>query len=139
MHMPARSALRCTVTLISPPAAVPATIAGDDGLEDWQHPPGRDPRRMTVAELTAMGRPPISRANAIRQNCLNCCCGSAAEVRRCHMLSCPMWPFRMGTDPYHVREVSAERRAALVATGQRLAARRQAKQPHGGAAAKHGD
>jgi hypothetical protein len=56
------------------------------------------------------------------------------------MLRCPMWPFRMGTDPYHAQTLSAEERAARVARGQRLAARRHgAKQPRGGVAANEGD
>ena len=105
MHISARASLRCTATV---------TLL-DDALEEWQHPPGRDPRTMTVAELTAMGHPPISRAKAIRLNCIQCCCGNAAEVARCHMLRCPMWPFRMGTDPYHAQTLSAEERAARVA------------------------
>jgi hypothetical protein len=60
----------------------------------------RDPRKMTVAALTARGHPPISRAAAIRANCLDCCGDNAAEVRRCAVLSCPLWPFRLRTNPY---------------------------------------
>jgi hypothetical protein len=135
MYLSARSALRCQPTLISPPNAVLPAIACGSGLEDWQHPPGRDPRQMTVAELTAMGHPPISRAEAIRQNCLDCCGRSAAEVARCHMLSCPMWPFRMGTDPYRAKQSEAQR-AARIASGRALAARRgSSKQPCAGAEA----
>jgi hypothetical protein len=37
-----------------------------------------------------------SRAAAIRLKCLDCCCGSAAEVRRCHLTDCALHPYRMG-------------------------------------------
>ena len=37
---------------------------------------------------------------AIRAKCLDCCCGSAAEVRCCHLKHCPLWPFRMGENPF---------------------------------------
>lgn len=76
-------------------------------------PVGRDPRRLTVADLESFGRPRISRGDAIRAKCLDCCCGSPSEVRRCGMVDCALWPFRMGTDPYRSeREMSDEQRAA---------------------------
>jgi hypothetical protein len=129
--MSARAALRCTAQA----SLLTLDTSPTDELEEWQHPPGRDPRGMTVAELTAIGHPPISRAKAIRQNCIECCCGNAAEVARCHMLGCPMWPFRMGTDPYRAKQ-SERQRAARVASGLALAARRgSSKQPRAGAGA----
>jgi hypothetical protein len=36
---------------------------------------------------------------AIRAKCLDCCCGSPGEVRICHLMKCPLWPFRMGVNP----------------------------------------
>jgi hypothetical protein len=36
---------------------------------------------------------------AIRNNCLDCSCGQANEVRLCHLQHCPLWPFRFGKDP----------------------------------------
>jgi hypothetical protein len=38
--------------------------------------------------------------NAIREKCLDCCCGNAAEVRKCVADDCPLWPFRMSTNPF---------------------------------------
>lgn len=38
----------------------------------------------------------LSRAKAIRAKCLDCCCGNAAEVRRCSIESCPLFPFKSG-------------------------------------------
>lgn len=77
---------------------------------------GRDPREMTSAELDACGKPRISRGDAIRAKCLDCAGDSPAEVRRCAMVECALWPFRMGTDPYR-EPMSDERRAAA---GERM-------------------
>lgn len=40
----------------------------------------------------------IGRAKAIRLKCLDCCCGQAAEVRKCPAVDCPLWRFRMGRE-----------------------------------------
>ena len=39
---------------------------------------------------------PLSRTRAIRQKCIECCAGNAAEVRRCHITDCTLWPWRLG-------------------------------------------
>lgn len=39
---------------------------------------------------------PLTRTVAIRQKCLACCCGNAAEVRRCEIADCTLWPWRHG-------------------------------------------
>lgn len=40
----------------------------------------------------------ITRGKAIRLKCLDCCCGSATEVRLCESRKCPLWRFRMGRE-----------------------------------------
>ena len=72
---------------------------------------GKVPRNLSGADLEAMGRPRVSRGDAIRAKCLDCVCGVAIEVKRCGMLDCALWPFRMGTDPYRA-EMSDERKQA---------------------------
>jgi len=67
---------------------------------------GRDPRQMTKAELAAVGHYKRPLLAAIRQNCIECCGGSQAEVRRCRIVTCPMWPYRMGANPFARRELS---------------------------------
>ncbi len=75
---------------------------------------GRDPRRMTPPDLEAMGLQRQSRGDAIRQACIGCMAGNVAEVRRCALATCSLWPFRMGTDPWRAtRELSDEQRAAV--------------------------
>lgn len=36
---------------------------------------------------------------AVRAKCLECCCGNRAEVRRCHIGDCPLYPYRLGRNP----------------------------------------
>lgn len=48
---------------------------------------------------------------AIREKCLDCCCGNAAEVRKCVAVDCALWPFRMSGNPFRKqRELSAEQK-----------------------------
>lgn len=37
---------------------------------------------------------------AIRAKCLDCGVSQPREVRLCQMVDCPLWPYRMGTDPF---------------------------------------
>jgi hypothetical protein len=82
---------------------------------------GIDPRRMTQAELQAMGHEPMSPMDAIRAKCLDCCAGSSDEVRKCVAMACPSWPFRTGKNPW--RTISEAQREI----GRRLAAQRLGK------------
>jgi hypothetical protein len=87
---------------------------------------GRDPRRMTTAELEAMGHQRRSPTEAIRAKCLDCCAGSANEVRGCVAVTCPSWPFRMGASPWKVpRQLTEEQREAMRERGRILAHRTQ--------------
>ena len=40
---------------------------------------------------------------AIRNHCLDCCCGQPKEVRLCPDKNCNLYPYRMGKDPYAIR------------------------------------
>lgn len=50
---------------------------------------------------------------AIRAKCLECSGSNNAEVRNCVIPSCPLYPYRMGKNPYI--KVSEERKAANAA------------------------
>ena len=50
---------------------------------------------------------------AIRAKCLECSCGNNAEVRECVIPSCPLYPYRMGKNPYI--KLSEERKAKMTA------------------------
>lgn len=45
----------------------------------------------------------ITPMKAIRAKCLDCCLGSAYEVRLCTAKDCPLWEFRSGHNPYDKR------------------------------------
>ena len=55
---------------------------------------------------------------AIREKCLDCCCGSVIEVKECACPDCPIYPFRFGKNPFRQkREMSEEQKKAV---GDRL-------------------
>lgn len=67
-----------------------------------------------------MGEEIVSPLKAIRAKCLDCCCGSVAEVRKCTAVGCPLYPFRFGSNPYRAkRELSEEQKASLASQLQR--------------------
>ncbi len=63
----------------------------------------------SLVDLMAEGRNQASKVrkkNAIplplkiiRTRCLDCVCGSAHEVRMCHLSDCAAWPYRFGRSP----------------------------------------
>jgi hypothetical protein len=61
---------------------------------------GRDPRSVPETDWQRAGLPLRTLAEAARAKCLDCCGGQLREVRFCLALTCPLWPFRMGTDPF---------------------------------------
>jgi hypothetical protein len=61
---------------------------------------GRDPRDLGRAVLEAAGLSGGSLRKVIRAKCLDCCCNQQAEVGRCTAVACPLWPYRMGTNPF---------------------------------------
>ena len=51
---------------------------------------------------------------AIREKCLDCCCGSPSEVRKCVATDCAIWPFRMGANPFRKkRELSPQQKREM--------------------------
>jgi hypothetical protein len=49
-----------------------------------------------TAHTSSRKRSPL---RSIREKCIDCCAGNKAEVARCHLESCALWPFRMGRNP----------------------------------------
>ena len=53
---------------------------------------------------------------AIREKCLDCCCGSANEVKMCVCKDCALYPFRFGKNPnIKGRAYTDEQRAQMSA------------------------
>ena len=53
----------------------------------------------------------------IKLKCMDCCCGQWEEVKQCPAESCPLWPFRLGKNPYRKKKELTE---------EQLEAKRQA-------------
>lgn len=83
-------------------------------MSDNIDPDALDPRKLSPEDFQRLGCQRTSRGNAIRQMCLQCMCGSAREVLLCGSGGCPLWPFRMGTDPWRA-PMSDEQRASAAA------------------------
>jgi len=45
---------------------------------------------------------------AIRGKCLDCCVGNAAEVKKCTVQTCEIYPYRFGVDPNPSRKGNIE-------------------------------
>lgn len=58
--------------------------------------------KVTSIKIPPKGDKRRSPLKMIRKNCIDCSGGSVAEVRRCTVLRCPLYAFRMGTNPYHI-------------------------------------
>lgn len=93
---------------------------------------GRDPRTLSVDELEQLGNTRVSPLRALRLKCLDCCNGSAQEVRLCTAVDCPSWPFRMGKNPWRNPLSVEERMARQVRfAGQSAAPTTEAQKPAG--------
>ena len=46
-----------------------------------------------------MNKKRLTPLKSIRANCLDCCNGQPKEVRECQIIDCPLWLYRLGTNP----------------------------------------
>lgn len=68
----------------------------------------------------------MTRAEAIKEKCLDCCCGQRNEVYKCPAEKCPLWRYRTGKDEKSDRKsnMTDEQRKAA---GERLKKARESK------------
>jgi len=78
---------------------------------DWENIPSMTYTLNGVEETGGM-EGLKSPAKAIRVKCLDCCCYNAAEVKRCTLTKCMLFPFRMGKNPFHRHKMTDEQRQA---------------------------
>ncbi len=55
----------------------------------------------------------MNKSQAIKVQCLDCSGGSPKEVTLCHIVNCPLWPFRFGystKDKRYKRRMEAAKR-----------------------------
>lgn len=76
---------------------------------------GRNPKEIPIAELRehvgsveswdgviqTYARKVSNPATAVRAFCMRCTGGQQAEIRRCQATSCPLWPVRIGKNPFY--------------------------------------
>ena len=91
---------------------------------------GQDPRRLSTDELRELGHRGKPLLQAMRRRCIDCCGGKKDEVRRCTAVACPLWPYRMGTDPWHPQAKPARRARAGSAGERPRPSRRSRQSPH---------
>jgi hypothetical protein len=86
---------------------------------------GRDPRKISANEFREAGiAGPVPIMDVIRAKCLDCCAEQSEEVRKCVLLACPNWPYRMGSNPFRQVNLTDEERARRSeAARQRFGAR----------------
>lgn len=72
------------------------------GLEVGEegHAQGKNPAVLTEKILADCGHEWLSPLKVMRAKCIDCCGGELGEVRKCTAVSCPLWPYRMGTNPF---------------------------------------
>ena len=50
---------------------------------------------------------------AIKLKCLDCSTYNTNEIKECPVKNCPLYPFRLGKNPFRKREISEEERTKL--------------------------
>jgi len=68
---------------------------GTDGFEV-----GRHPENISASEYAVLSHKKKRLLSVIREKCLDCCCQQISEVRKCVMTDCPLWPYRMNSNPF---------------------------------------
>lgn len=61
---------------------------------------------------------------AIRQHCIECMGDQVREVPYCNVKRCPLYPFRLGKNPYNTRHFTEEQKQAAA---ERMKKAREAK------------
>lgn len=80
---------------------------------------GKDPRKMSVKELNNLGHFKKSMTKILKEMC-NSCVGADPsgirniEVTRCQCVGCPLWPYRMGKNPFSTRGTMSEEQKEAV-------------------------
>ena len=87
----------------------------DSSLKVWDENEGSYVGRLPSAglkdEMEREGHSKQPILSVIRNKCIDCSGNSNKEVRLCAIVSCPLWPYRMGENPFRV-ELSEEQRWA---------------------------
>jgi len=71
------------------------------------HSIGKNPLNIDENLFLEAGHKDEPIAKVIRKHCLECCNDQKGEVRKCVFTDCPLWPHRMGRNPF--RSAKAKR------------------------------
>ena len=55
---------------------------------------------------------------AIRAKCFDCCCGQVSEIKNCPVEKCPLYPYRLGKNPFRAKREMTPAQRELA--GERL-------------------
>jgi hypothetical protein len=85
-------------------AKAQAAIKANKAKHATQQPLTKKNARLSLADYLNHPKPPmITRDEAIRLRCLDCCGNSHKEVELCPAAKCPLWPYRQGAYQFPVR------------------------------------
>lgn len=71
-----------------------------------------------LEHLIALGHVPMPILKAVRKNCLECS-GEVTMVRDCTVTRCPLFPYRMGKDPFKKKRVLSESHRKALQAGKK--------------------
>lgn len=71
----------------------------------------------TTEEFNQEVRENTNVLRAIRLKCYDCSSYQLSEVKNCNITNCPLYPFRLGKNPFRKRELTDEQRQKI---GERL-------------------
>jgi hypothetical protein len=58
---------------------------------------------------------------AIRAKCLDCSCGNVFDVSKCTVQGCPLYPFRMGRNPYRKKRPLTDKQREVLSNYRKAA------------------
>ena len=79
---------------------------------------GKKPSLLSKDNFEALGHGKLSPLKAIRAHCVECSGDSPAEARMCVTATCPLWPYRLGKNPFRAPRKMSEAQLAALAKGR---------------------
>lgn len=68
--------------------------------KQYGHLVGKHPDNVTIPEIEGAGHTNTPLVKIMREKCIECCGFEISEVRKCVSTTCPLWPYRMGKNPF---------------------------------------
>ena len=84
-------------------SSLPMLIHTGDGVSKARRSEGFSPRKYSSEILTEAGYSKTSPLAAIKAHCLECSGYSKSEALKCVSVKCPLYLYRLGTNPWDSR------------------------------------